>query len=205
MTIGFSPPFEPFPIQREGTQFAVIQVSPRDQEDLSHTLLGKKVTLTTHVESGGAGASAYRWQRRFGDWRDVGPTSASKGVQFSSAGARTYRVVVTLSTGQSVASPALTLEWKPTQLEVLPSHETLLAEQLLTLVADFASVNATADAYQWEYQRPGVLSWVKTGNNERKLVISHGGPGTREYRVTVTTTDDQEVRSNPVTVVWKPR
>ena len=39
VTIGFSPPFEPFPIQREGTQFAVIQVSPRDQEDLSHTLL----------------------------------------------------------------------------------------------------------------------------------------------------------------------
>ena len=38
VTIGFSPPFEPFPIQREGTQFAVIQVSPRDQEDLSHTL-----------------------------------------------------------------------------------------------------------------------------------------------------------------------
>ena len=38
VTIGFSPPFEPFPIQREGTQFTVIQVSPRDQEDLSHTL-----------------------------------------------------------------------------------------------------------------------------------------------------------------------
>ena len=69
-----------------------------------------QAVLRDRVPSSGA---TYQWQRTSpAGWRDVGPTSDTKGVEFDTAGTRTYRAVVTLGSGVVLASDPVSITWR---------------------------------------------------------------------------------------------
>ena len=81
--------------------------------DKHNPLLGDRVTLTVHDSDPEDGDITYQWQRlRGGDWRNVGPDSANKGVMFDNAGTRTYRAVVTFESGHVQHSNSTSLTWR---------------------------------------------------------------------------------------------
>ena len=178
-----------------------ITVTPSDRTPV----IGQAINVTADVESGGARASSFHWERQSGDeWRPVGPEAATKRIIFRFAETATYRAAVTLTTGQVALSEPITLGWRTTSVDVTASATSLVAGHLATLQATVTTVGeGKASSYQWQYQRPGVLSWVEIGNDRDNLVISHGGGGLREYRLTVTMSAGEEVTSDPVPIAWQ--
>ena len=83
-----------------------VSVTPSDRTPV----IGHAITVSADVESGGAGASSYQWERRSGeDWREVGPDAATKRLIFHFGETATYRVAVTLTTGQEIRAEPITL------------------------------------------------------------------------------------------------
>ena len=167
-------------------------------------VIGHATTVSASVESSGAGASSYQWERKFGDeWREVGPETATKGLIFHFAVTATYRAAVTLTTGQVARSGPITLTWRNTSVDVTSSDYNPQAPKLITLTANVTTAGeASPSSYQWQFQFPGI-SWVNVGNDRDNLVITHSVGGLREYRVTVTMTDDEVVTSEPLSIEWR--
>ena len=93
----------------EATPQFLVTISVSD----STPLIGQRITLTANVAPGIAVAS-YQWDRKFGDgtWREDGPPTKSKGVEFDVNRTAVYRAVATLSTGRTVRSEPITLTWR---------------------------------------------------------------------------------------------
>ena len=177
-----------------------VSVTPSD----STPVIGHAVTVSANVETGGAGASAHKWERKFGEeWREVGPDAATKRLIFHFGETATYRVAVTLTTGQEVRSEPITLTWRNTSVDVTSNNYNPKAPKLITLTANVTTAGeASPSAYQWQMQWPGI-SWANVGNDRDNLVITHSVGGLREYRVTVTMSDDEVVTSEPLSLKWK--
>ena len=178
----------------------LVSVTPSDRTPV----IGHAITVSANVESGGAGASSYQWERRFGeDWRDVGPKADTKRLIFHFGETATYRVAVTLTTGQEVRSEPITLTWRNTSVDVTSNNYNPQAPKLITLTANVTTAGeASPLSYQWQFHDAGDSWWANIGN-DHNLVLTHAGGGLREYRVTVTMTDDEVVTSDPLSIEWR--
>ena len=167
-------------------------------------VIGHAITVSANLESGGAGASSYQWERKFGEeWREVSLEATTKRLIFHFAETATYRAAVTLTTGQEVRSEPITLTWRNTSVDVTSSDHNPQAPKLITLTANVTTAGeASPSSYRWQYQAPGI-SWANVGNDRDNLVITHGGGGLREYRAKVTMSDDEVVTYDLLFIEWR--
>ena len=74
---------------------------------------GERVTLTLQLEAGCTGVESYQWQRQSGgNWRDVGPRTATKEPKFNSPPTVKYRAVVRFISGATVTSQPVSITWR---------------------------------------------------------------------------------------------
>ena len=167
-------------------------------------VIGQQITLDAALATGSPEATAYQWQRRFdGEWREVGPDSATKQVKFGSGGGCTYRAAITVASGQIACSEPITLRWRTTSVDVTSSEYNPTAPELITLTANVTTAGeASPSAYQWQMQWPGIR-WANVGGDRENLVMTHSGGGVQEYRVKVTMSDGEQVTSDPVAIAWR--
>ena len=112
-------------------------------------------------------------------------------------------MAVTLTTGQEVRSEPITLTWRNTSVDVTSNNYNPQAPKLITLTANVTTAGeASPLSYQWQFHDAGDSWWANIGN-DHNLVLTHAGGGLREYRVTVTMTDDEVVTSDPLSIEWR--
>ena len=164
-----------------------------------------RAVLRVIVPSAGA---AYQWQRTSAaGWRDVGPTSETKGVKFDSPGGRTYRALVTLSPGVVLASDPVTVTWR-IGADVTVNKPSPARGEPVEWTARLGGRECSAIDYAWrQVDAEGTASYLEPGNSDTKtgmlfraesltlyveITCSDDGDNTTytSDRITVTATDD---------------
>ena len=147
--------------------------------------------------------ATFQWQRASSSgWRDVGPASPTKSVEFDTSGTRTYRAVVTLDSGVVLASDPVSLTWRLPDVMVTPSDPTPVIGQAIMATAGVESSSVKVSSYQW-HRRFGE-QWRGVGPAARtKRLIFHFAE-TATYRVVVTLVSGEVAHSEPITLSWKP-
>ncbi len=168
---------------------------------------GQRVTLRASSPSSYGTASSYQWQEwSNGQWTNLGTASTSRrySTRSTSAQTRTFRVVVTYTSGETESSAWIAVEWRSIVVTVAASPENPesgdASKRKITLTA-------TADApsgvtYQW--QQGSGSRWTNLGSRTTLATrdVSFTTRGTRKFRVQVRHASASSVVSEPVYVTW---
>ena len=123
-----------------------VSVVVEDHDPLVGSRQEIQAALRDVVPSSGA---TYRWQRTSSaGWRNVGPTSVTKGVEFDTAGTRNYRAVVTLGSGVVMASDPVSISWRAKAV-LTASNLSLARGEPVTLTAQLAGDECSSLSYAW--------------------------------------------------------
>ena len=122
--------------------------------------------------------ATYQWQRASSSgWRDVGPTSDTKGVEFGSPGDRTYRALVTLSPGVVLASDPAALSWR-IGAAVSVSNSSPARGEPLEWTARLGGVECSSIDYAWrQVDSDETAFYLEPGNSDTKTgMLFRSGP-----------------------------
>ena len=167
-------------------------------------VVGRRQEIRTVLRAGVPRQGAtFQWQRASSaGWRDVGPASPTKSVEFDTSGTRTYRAVVTLDSGVVLASDPVSLTWRLPDVSVTPSDPTPVIGQAIMATAGVESGSVKVSSYQW--RRRFGEQWREVGPAARtKRLIFHFAE-TATYRAVVTLATGEVAYSEPVTLSWTP-
>lgn len=186
-----------------------VAVTPPSMITISPTspYTGQRVTLRASSPSSYGTASSYQWQEwSNGQWTNLGTASTSRrySTKSTSAQTRTFRVVVTYTSGETESSAWVAVEWRSIVVTVAASPEnpesgdTSKRKVTLTATADAPS----GVTYQW--QQGSGSSWTNRGSPTTSATreVSFTTRGTRKFRVQVRHTSASSAVSEPVYVTW---
>ena len=178
--------------------------------------LGEWVTMTAVLDPGAGTVASYQWQRHKhwlpvtdpNHWtnRTSGPDANQYSVYFgnpSAAIGRTYRVIVTYTSGATAVSAPITVTWRAADSVITVDNASPLAGQSATLTAP---VNPHLASLSHQWQRQSGSAWVDEGPNAGEYTVSSSSAGSRTYRVRVSHDHygvAEDVISAPVTITWR--
>ena len=165
-----------------------VSVTVEDYRPLVGSRQEIQAVLRDGVPSSG---STYQWQRTSSaGWRDVGPTSRRKDLEFDTAGTRVYRAVVTLGSGVVMASDPVSLTWRAGASLTVDNLSPARGEPVVW-VAGMMGRGCGSTDYTWHRVDPdGTNSRVRPGNSDTKTGMFFRAES-KTYFVEITCSDDE--------------
>ena len=179
--------------------------SPTIGVDLQSPFVGQAVTMTVSTTGSSGTVSSYQWQEwSAGSWTDLGATStsATRSESSSVAGYRSFRVVVAYTSGTSVESYAIAIQWREMSVGVSASPD---FPQSGPAATSTVTLTATSEApsgvvYQWQEWSSGVWTDLGATTTSATKEVTSATRGTRKLRVVVSHAVVPSAESEPVYV-----